>query len=56
MATDTRRAHATWRLADAAGETQRGESEAVIDDAGLNAGFAGVLFLDVDELRALTAA
>ena len=52
MATDTRRAQATWMLTAADGKVQRGESEAVIDDAGLNVGLAGLSFLDVDGLRA----
>lgn len=52
MASDTRRAPASWMLCDASGhEQERGEAEAVIDDHGLNAGLAGVAFLDVDALR-----
>lgn len=52
MASDTRRAPVAWTLTDAAGRVERGESEARIDDAGINAGLAGLSFLDVDTLRA----
>jgi hypothetical protein len=49
---EMRRSRAAWTLLDAAGTAvRRGESEAVIDDGGINVGEVGLSFLDADSLH-----